>query len=77
MLAQLAVGKAVQPVLQRIDLGRGDAAALRLRLVGVENVDPNQEPLALKVKDEKSGLEQCHPNVVLDLDYTVPVPKRR
>ena len=64
-------------VLERIDLGRPDAGALRLRLVGVKNLDPNQEPIDLRVKDAESGREQYHPNVVLDLDYTVLMPKRR
>ena len=63
-------------VLERIELNRSDAGALRLRLVGVKNLDPNQEPVELKVRDENSGREQYHPNVVLDLDYTVLMPKR-
>jgi 2-methylfumaryl-CoA hydratase len=63
-------------VLERIELGRSDAGALRLRLVGVKNLDPNQEPIELKVRDGESGREQYHPNVVLDLDYTVLLPKR-
>ncbi len=72
-------------VLERIELGRSDAGALRLRLVGVKNLDPNQEPVELKVRDPsassgqaaESGRDQYHPNVVLDLDYTVLMPKRR
>jgi 2-methylfumaryl-CoA hydratase len=64
-------------VIERIDLGRPDAGALRLRLVGVKNLDPTKEPIALKVPDAESGREQYHPNVVLDLDYTVLVPKKR
>ena len=71
-------------VLERIDLGRDDAGALRLRLVGVKNLDPSQEPIELKTRDPSassrqapSGREQYHPNVVLDLDYTVLMPKRR
>jgi len=64
-------------VLERIDLGREDAGALRLRLVGVKNLDPSQEPIELKVKDPESGREHHHPNVVLELDYTVLVPRRR
>ena len=63
-------------VLERIDLGRGDAGALRLRLVGVKNLDPNQEAVELKTRDATSGREQYHANVVLDLDYTVLMPKR-
>jgi 2-methylfumaryl-CoA hydratase len=64
-------------VLERIDLGRDDAGALRLRLVGVKNLDPNKEPIEMKTRDEKSGRDQYHPNVVLDLDYTVLMPRRR
>ncbi len=62
-------------VLERIDLGRPDAGALRLRLVAVKDLDPAKEPVELKVRDE-SGREQYHPNVVLDLDYTVLMPKK-
>jgi 2-methylfumaryl-CoA hydratase len=70
-------------VLERIDLGRADAGALRLRLVALKDLDPNKEPVELKVRDPSassgqapSGREQYHPNVVLDLDYTVLMPKR-
>jgi 2-methylfumaryl-CoA hydratase len=62
-------------VLERIDLGRADAGALRLRLVGVKNIDPREEDVPLRVKDD-AGRESYHPNVVLDLDYTVLMPKR-
>ena len=70
-------------VLERIDLGRQDAGALRLRLVGVKNLDPRKEPIALNVKRPSTssgqaprGREQYHPDVVLDLDYTVLMPKK-
>ena len=63
-------------VLEKIDLGRPDAGALRLRLVGVKNSDPNTEDQPFKVTDDK-GRERYHPNVVLDLDYTVLMPRRR
>ncbi len=63
-------------VLERIDLGRADAGALRLRLVGVKNLDPNQEEIEIKTRDAESGRERYHPDVVLDLDYTVLMPKR-
>lgn len=63
-------------VLDKVDLSRQDCAALRLRLVGVKNLDPNIEAIDLKLKDEKTGREQYHSNVVLDLDYTVLMPKR-
>lgn len=64
-------------VLEKIDLGRVDAGALRLRLVGIKNLDPNDVDLPLRVTDPESGRESYHPNIVLDLDYTVLVPKRR
>jgi 2-methylfumaryl-CoA hydratase len=62
-------------VLERIDLGRPDAGALRLRLVALKDLDPSKESVELKTSDE-SGREQYHPNVVLDLDYTVLMPRR-
>jgi len=64
-------------VLERIDLGRDDAGALRLRLVGVKNVDPSEEDVPLRVKDQEKGRELYNPNVVLDLDYTVLMPRKR
>ena len=36
-------------VLEKVDLGRDDAGALRLRLVGVKNVDPSEEDIPLRV----------------------------
>jgi 2-methylfumaryl-CoA hydratase len=63
-------------VLERIDLGRPDCGALRLRLVGVKNLNPSEEPIEAKLKDGETGRETHHPNVVLDLDYTVLIPKR-
>jgi len=62
-------------VLERIDLGRQVCGALRLRLVALKDLDPNEEAVELKTKDA-NGREQYHPNVVLDLDYTVLMPKR-
>jgi 2-methylfumaryl-CoA hydratase len=63
-------------VLERVDLGRHDCGALRLRLVALKDLDPNREAIELKSKDA-SGREQYHPNVVLDLDYTVLMPRKR
>ncbi len=63
-------------VLETIDLGRPDAGALRLRLVAVKNRDPHTEETPLRVTDEQ-GRERYHENVVLDLDYTVLMPKAR
>ncbi len=63
-------------VLERIDLGRVDSGALRLRLVAVKNSDPNTAEQAFKVTDD-NGRERYDPNVVLDLDYTVLIPRRK
>ena len=63
-------------VLEKIDLGRADAGALRLRLVAVKNADPATEEQPFKVAGD-DGRERYHPNVVLDLDYTVLMPKAR
>ncbi len=63
-------------VLERVDLGRDDVGALRLRLVAVKNQDPRREEVAIQVQDEKTGRQVYNPNVVLDLDYLVLMPKR-
>jgi 2-methylfumaryl-CoA hydratase len=62
-------------VIDRIDLGRGDVGALRLRLVGVKNADPTREDVPLKVSGD-DGRERYNPNVVLDLDYVALLPRR-
>ena len=63
-------------VLERIELGRADCGALRLRLAAVANADPAREGVELRAAGE-DGRERYHPNVVLDLDYTVLMPKAR
>ena len=63
-------------VLAKAELpGRTDLGALRLRLVAIKNADPTKEGVTLKV--EKDGSQSYHPNVVLDLDYWVSMPKKR
>ncbi len=62
-------------VLERIDLGRADLGALRLRLVACKNVDPNAEEVPVKVAGE-DGRERYNASVVLDLDYVGLIPKR-
>ena len=62
-------------ILEKINLNRDDCGALRLRLVATKNLDPYTENIEFKVSDEK-GRERYHPNVVLDLDYTVLIPKK-
>lgn len=53
--------------------GRDDIGALRLRLVGLKNLPPVElaEPIV-----EVDGKRKYHPHVVLDLDYTVLMPRR-
>jgi 2-methylfumaryl-CoA hydratase len=66
---------AYSEVLDRADLhGRGDLGALRVRLCAVKNVDLGQESIPYKM--EKDGRETYHPNVVLDLDLWLLMPKR-
>jgi 2-methylfumaryl-CoA hydratase len=55
--------------------GRSDAGALRVRLTAIKNADPTKETIPLKVS--KDGAESYHPNVVLDLDYWLLMPKKR
>lgn len=62
-------------VLDKAELEHKGVGALRLRLVGVKNLDLKAEPFPLKV--EKDGKSAYHPNVVLDLDYWALVPKKR
>jgi 2-methylfumaryl-CoA hydratase len=49
--------------------------ALRLRLVAVKNLNPLDEEVPLRIRDERSGREAYHANVVLDLDYWLLMPR--
>ncbi len=49
-----------------------ELGALRLRLVGLKNRDAELPPLRV----EKDGKKRYHPQVVLDLDYWVAMPRR-
>lgn len=53
--------------------GRNDLAALRLRMVAVKNMTADALP---GTHIEKDGKKAYHPNVVLDLDYTVLMPRK-
>ena len=53
--------------------GRTDLAALRLRMVAVKNMTADLLP---STHIEAEGKKTYHPNVVLDLDYTVLMPRR-
>lgn len=64
-------------VLERLPLpGREDAGALRCRLVAVKDPDGPAGDVPLRVRDERDGRERYHPSVVLDLDYTLLLPRR-
>jgi 2-methylfumaryl-CoA hydratase len=57
-------------VLGKWDLpGRSDMGALRLRMVGMKNIPPS----ALETVKNN---QDYHQNVVLDLDYTVAIPRK-
>ena len=66
---------AYSEILDRAEIaGRVDCGALRARLVAVKNVHLRDEPIPLRVEQE--GKQVYHPNVVLDLDYWLLVPRR-
>lgn len=52
---------------------RSDLGALRLRLVGLKNLPPAE---LASTHVEHNGKAAYHPNVVLDLDYTVLIPRK-
>ena len=57
-------------VLDAWELPNTDIAALRLRMVGIKNMP------AAEIENIKTDAGY-HPNVVLDLDYTVAMPRRK
>ncbi len=57
-------------VLEKIDINRDDIALLRLRTIGLKNIKASD---VNDIYDEKGKYIK---NVVLDLDYTVVIPKR-
>ena len=59
----------VTEVLDVWDLPNQDLRALRLRMVGIKNMSPNE---IAEFKTETG----YYPNVVLDLDYTVAMPRK-
>ncbi|WP_418315496.1 MaoC family dehydratase [Piscinibacter sakaiensis] len=60
-------------VLERWRLpGRNDLGALRLRLLGLKNLHPAELPAGAITAADGGP----HPNVVLDLDHTVLMPRR-
>jgi 2-methylfumaryl-CoA hydratase len=65
---------AYSEVLEKWELpGRSDIGALRIRTIGIKNLESE------KIEDPKievDGKRRYHENVVLDLDYTVLMPRR-
>jgi 2-methylfumaryl-CoA hydratase len=61
-------------VLEKWDLpDRADLGALRLRMLGIKNLAAAELPDPMI---DAGGKQKYHPNVVLDLDYTVLMPRR-
>jgi 2-methylfumaryl-CoA hydratase len=61
-------------VLERWELpGKRGIGALRLRMVGLKNLPARELP---DTHIEQNGKKVYHPNVVLDLDYTILMPRR-
>jgi len=61
-------------VLDKWDVpNRRDVGALRLRMVGVKNINADTLESPYVTIDDK---QTYHPNVVLDLDYTVLMPRK-
>lgn len=57
-------------VLDKWELSHPNVGALRLRMVGIKNMTPHE---ITSIKTEQG----YHPNVVLDLDYTVLIPRKK
>jgi 2-methylfumaryl-CoA hydratase len=65
-------GDTIYTITEVIDtwaLPNKDIGALRLRMVGIKNMSPTE---MTEIKTDAG----YHPNVVLDLDYTVAMPRR-
>jgi 2-methylfumaryl-CoA hydratase len=56
-------------VLDQWTLPHPQLGALRLRMIGLKNIPPDH------VENIKTS-QGYHPNVVLDLDYTVLIPRK-
>ena len=63
-------------VKDKITLLREDVGALRLNLIAVKNLDPLEEEISIRV-NRPNGKSIHHENIVLDLDYTVLIPRKR
>ena len=57
--------------IETIEVNREDIGLLRLRTVGIKN------QTAKEIENPKGEDGKYLPNVVLDLDYTVVIPKKK
>jgi 2-methylfumaryl-CoA hydratase len=60
-------------VVERIDLGHPTVGALRLRMLGAKDLDSSSQIVFPSAAGAKADYA---PSIVLDLDYTVVVPKK-
>lgn len=61
---------AYSEILEKIEVNREDIGLLRLRTIGLKNQNSNE------IENPKNEDGKYLPNVVLDLDYTVVIPKK-
>jgi len=59
-------------VLDKIELGAADLGGLRLRMIGVKDAAST----SIAFPDPRQGRPVHPPNVVLDLDYTIVIPRK-
>ena len=57
-------------IIETIEVNREDIGLLRVRIIGLKNQTPKETPTP------KSEDGKYLPNVVLDLDYTIVIPKK-
>ena len=63
-------------IKDKFTLLRDDVGALRLNLIAVKNLNPLEEKISIRV-DQLKGKSTYHENIVLDLDYTVLIPRKK
>jgi 2-methylfumaryl-CoA hydratase len=59
-------------VVDKFDFGSAHVGGLRLRMIGIKNAHPE----SIEFPDSKLGNASHPSNVVLDLDYTIAIPKK-
>ena len=63
-------------IKDKFTLARDDVGALRLNLIAVKNLNPLEEEISVRV-NRPDGKNAYHKNIVLDLDYTVLIPRKK